>query len=147
MRKIGNKNNRAFTLLEIIAALAILGVALGYLLFLREENVEVSLKTHDGRMARLLARGKLEELLLLGLSKTGTSGKFEKHPGFLWQASANTITPLEGIQLEEIALIVTYGEKNDLQYILKFWRYLPQKVEKPIDNTAPGGTGTGTGTG
>lgn len=140
---LSRRPNRGFTLLEVIAALAIMGITLGYLLVLREANMETSLNTHDERMARFLCRGKLEEVLLESIEKVGTSGKFEKVPGYRWEAGKIPLSPIEGVQVQEITVTVYWGEEG-ANTVLKGWIKAP-KQQDPSLGGAGGGLGGGGG--
>ena len=71
-----------FTLLEVMAALAVVALALTVLLVERNLAVQRTSRTNDRRAALHLAEEKLNEIVL-GL-ETGASGEFTDPPGFRW---------------------------------------------------------------
>ncbi|RME78794.1 MAG: type II secretion system protein [Planctomycetota bacterium] len=135
MRRKGLKE-QGFTLLEIIASLAILGIILGYLLYIQEESQDLALENHDARIARLLAKKKLEEILLEGLQKIGQEGSFKDQPGIRWQVLVTPVQPIEGFMVDEITLIVTYGRDGKKSYRLKVWRK-SQKSQQNLNQPNP----------
>jgi general secretion pathway protein I len=91
------RSQSGFTLLEIMAALAILAVALVALLVLR--NRDLALQGHARHLvtATSLAKLKLEELShkVPSDGQTGSSEFGERFPGFGWE-SRTTPAPLPG---------------------------------------------------
>jgi len=81
--KVGTARS-GFTLLEVMAALAIVAIALTVLLVERNVAVQRTSRTNDRRVAMQLAEEKLNELVL-GL-ETGSAGDFEDPPNFRWSA-------------------------------------------------------------
>lgn len=81
-------NERGFTLLEVLASVVIVGVALSVLVLERNRSVERVGRTDRLRLATLLAQSKLDELLL-GEEAAG-SGSFEEHEGFTWEAAESS---------------------------------------------------------
>ncbi|GEM_PF-2985928 len=73
-----------FTLLEVMAALAVVAVSLTVLLVERNTAIRRTARTNDRRIAVQLASEKLDEILL-GVEGE-SSGAFETHPGFRWSA-------------------------------------------------------------
>jgi prepilin-type N-terminal cleavage/methylation domain-containing protein len=80
--RIRGTERRAFTLLEVMAALAITSIALTVLLVERNVSVRRTARTNDRRVALQLAEEKIHEIVL-GL-ETGGSGTFDDRPGFRW---------------------------------------------------------------
>ena len=74
-----------FTLLEVVIAVAIVGVALVMLLGSVNRNLDVAVKSRDAQIAALLAQEMLTEIQLEGLpSVREESGVFENNEGFEW---------------------------------------------------------------
>jgi prepilin-type N-terminal cleavage/methylation domain-containing protein len=88
----GGRRPRGFTLLEVAATLAIMGIALTVLLVERNIAVKRTVRTNHRRLALCLAQTKLHEVLL-GI-ETAPGGDFQEAPGFRWAAEegAETVT-------------------------------------------------------
>jgi prepilin-type N-terminal cleavage/methylation domain-containing protein len=76
------KSSGGFTLLEVMASVVIIGVAMTVIMADRNESVRRVIVTDNMRTATILAQQKINEIAL-GL-ETGTSGDFEEHSGFSW---------------------------------------------------------------
>ena len=84
-------NKKAFTLLEIMVAIAILGIALTIILQQFSTGLKTVTVTRDYTKALIHAREKLEEFCLAKkLSETEESGEFED--GYKWRV---VIAPYE----------------------------------------------------
>lgn len=71
-----------FTLLEVMASVVIIGVAMTVIMTDRNESVRRVVVTDNMRTATMLAQQKTGEILL-GLENS-TGGEFEEYPGFSW---------------------------------------------------------------
>ncbi|MHC5036544.1 MAG: type IV pilus modification PilV family protein [Planctomycetota bacterium] len=80
---------KGFTLLEVMATLAIMAVALTVLLVERNVAVYRTARTNDRRIALQLAEEKIQEILL-GLEGE-RSGTFEAYPTFRWTAEEDVV--------------------------------------------------------
>jgi len=117
MKKVVSKN-KGFTLLEVVAALFVAGVALTCLVSIETSSIKRDGKAKAKRQALILARKKLEEIKL-GISSEG-SGEFEGMEAYKWTAKK------EPFQFGLFRLIVTvqfkYGksvEEIELQEIVR----------------------------
>ncbi|MHC4779865.1 MAG: prepilin-type N-terminal cleavage/methylation domain-containing protein [Planctomycetota bacterium] len=107
-------NDRGFTLLEVMAAVAIMAVALTVLLVERNVAVRRTAHTNDRRIACRLAEEKLNEILL-GIEE-GTAGEFDDVPNFRWSAQES----LEAIErdgqeqgnLRRVSVTVAFPLRN-----------------------------------
>lgn len=82
---IRKRRARGFTLLEVMAALAVMAVAITVLLVERNTAIERTGRTQNRRAALQLAEEKMQEILL-GLETAG-AGEFDGRPGFQWSVS------------------------------------------------------------
>ena len=87
-RKKARSTRGGFTLLEVLAAVVIVGVALSVLALERNRTVDRVGKTDRLRLATVLAQNKLHELLFE--EETAGSGTFEDHEGFAWEVVEGT---------------------------------------------------------
>jgi len=82
---------KGFTLTEVIAALAIVGVALLYFSHISLENNEKALTAYRMRELKSVVREKIEEFLIARTSEEQHnikySGEFETAPGLFWSIS------------------------------------------------------------
>ncbi len=81
---MGQGNSKGFTLLEVLAALFVAGVALTCLIEIQASSIRRDGRAKAERLALTLARKKLEEIKL-GISGEG-SGEFEGFEKFKWSA-------------------------------------------------------------
>ena len=120
MRKVHNGKGRGarleagFTLLEVLAAVVIIGVALTVVMVDRNESVKRVALTENYRTATMLAQQKLSEVLL-GL-EGGTAGEFEEYGNFSWKLLDGSEDFLQGERagsLSAVTLTVTYPAGGD----------------------------------
>ena len=99
-----------FTLLEVMASVVIIGVAMTVIMTDRNESVRRVTVTDNMRTATMLANRKISEILL-GM-ETGVSGDFEDCSGFDWKLVEGSQDILQGEDssgsLQTITLTVTY---------------------------------------
>jgi type II secretion system protein I len=95
---------RGFTLLEVLIALAIIGATILSLQMICSRNIERADYANSKRMARMLARQKIEEIVL-GL-ESDSSGEFEEYPGFSWK-SEEISAPVENTEESVVQLTLT----------------------------------------
>jgi general secretion pathway protein I len=106
---------RGFTLLEVMAAVAIMAAALTVLLVERNVAVRRTARTNDRRVAVRLAEEKIHEILL-GMEE-GNGGSFESFPAFRWSAEES----MESVEkdggeigiLRRIAVTVTFPLRTE----------------------------------
>ena len=83
--KISCSGKRGFTLLEVVIAVAIVGVALMMLLSSVNRNLDIAAKSRDAQIAALLAQQMLTDIELEGFPDIREEeGDFENYPGFSW---------------------------------------------------------------
>ena len=114
---------RAFTLIELVVALAIVATALLGLQAVSSGAILAAGDSINQRMAREAARAKLEEILL-GLEEPDSSGELEEFPLFKWTARSEEIVvglPEQGggqNKIKVVTLELTYpveanGEQSE----------------------------------
>ncbi|MBE0500081.1 MAG: prepilin-type N-terminal cleavage/methylation domain-containing protein [Desulfuromonadales bacterium] len=111
MLTVGRENG--FTLLEVMIALAIIGIALVTLIGLETRTVQLAERQQRVTQATLLAQGKMTEIEVGSQSLTGLSGNeglFEP-PFELYRWSlVREATPLPGIEM--VTVSVVWGKEN-----------------------------------
>lgn len=119
---------RAFTLLEVMVALAVMAIALAAVISLQAQAVGISSEARFKTTAALLAKGKAAELEAAGEAGY-QSGDFGKDfPGYRWSAAvedAGAGLPFEGsLHLKRVNLTVSWGDGN-YSYGLTFYLFSP----------------------
>jgi prepilin-type N-terminal cleavage/methylation domain-containing protein len=113
-------NSRAFTLLEVMIALAIVATALVTLFGSQARSLSLVVEAQFNNTAPLLAAGKLAELTTGDLPAADTEGDFgADFPGYRWQLTVDEAA-VEGLELP-----TEMAERL-------------QRVELRLDGTAPG---------
>ena len=107
------RNEKGFTFLEIMVAVAILSIAL--IAALRAQSQSLSIAGESIRSTNLvfLAREKMAEFELEGNIQEGkTDGTFEKHPGYRWEIEVKEApNPFKNLQIEGLKDVSPEGFK------------------------------------
>ncbi|WP_020675245.1 type IV pilus modification PilV family protein [Geopsychrobacter electrodiphilus] len=113
--------NQGFTLLEVMIALAIVGIALVVMLGLAQRSVLVNSRLQQMTRATLLAKQKMAEIEHgLNLGSDQTKGIFaEPNQGFSWRR-INTPTPIIGIVQVDLSVLWGKEEENDQVTLTSF---------------------------
>ncbi len=112
-RKTDTGKDTGFTLLEVMVALALMGIALVAILRSLAMSVDVSNESKNISIATLLAKGKMAELESLGFPDVGeASGDFgEESPGFRWERRVSE-TGVEDLR-KVVVRVLWQGDGND----------------------------------
>ena len=82
---INKSDQKGFTLLEVIIAVAIMGAALAILLGAVNRNLVQASKSKNQSIAQALAQQVMTQIELEGYPEVGQDqGNFEDFPGFAW---------------------------------------------------------------
>lgn len=105
-------SQQGFTIVEVLVALVLLGVAVMMTVQLTTQNQNALAQTHQQDIATMLARKKLFELEEDGISaSTGKSGDFDnEHRDFSWKATAHATDISE---IYRLLLIVSWGKEEE----------------------------------
>lgn len=124
MRAIGSSDSRGFTLLEVMIALAIVGVALVSLLGLSARSIEVNGRLQKITQATLLAQQRMGEIELRasqgGIRMNDEEGTFDPpFDAYRWRVSYED-TPLQFLKL--VTVTVAWGDegKNEMVDLTSF---------------------------
>ena len=122
----------AFTLLEVMIAVAIIAIALMAVLGSQSQGLSLAGESRFNRTATLLAQGKMAEIEAVKDQKdlNSDSGDFgDEFPGYVWQLSVNEVL-FDGAEkiserLKQIDLEVSWGSDELYQYRLRLYRFFP----------------------
>jgi len=130
---------RAFTLLEVMVAIAILGIALLGLLGLQHQSMQSVIRAQQSTHASMLAQAVMTEAELERFPDLGhTGGNFEssfpgEFPDFRWQrdVAASGMFP----DVRKVKVVIYYGPKLSQSFALIEFLHSPIP---PETNGAPG---------
>ncbi len=106
---------RGFTLLEVMLALAILAGVVVTLLSSLNYHLGVASDNRDTLIASILARGKVEEMDLMGPPEKEAGGFGEDFPDFSWEVRKIEDTGYE--DFERLDLKVMWDDDRELSFI------------------------------
>ena len=108
-------SNSGFTLLEVIIAVGIIGVALVMLLGSVNRNIDLASKSRDAQIAALLAQDMMTEIQLEDLPEVREeSGIFPEHEGFEWFLSVAPYNlALIETNIRIVRLLIVWDEGNE----------------------------------
>jgi type II secretion system protein I len=120
---------RAFTLLEVMVAMAILGIALLGLLSLHHQSMQSVIRAQNATRASMLAQAVMTEAELERFPDLGTtSGDFQaafprEFPDFRWQRSVEASAEFPDIR--KVMVAVYYGPKLSESFSLVEFLHSP----------------------
>ena len=131
MCSIKNRRCSGFTLLEVMLAMAIIGIALTAVLGSQSHSVSLAGEAKFSTTAALLARTKLAEIEIKRPDDlTEDSGNFEDgFSDYYWEISVNDVT-FSGLEeaskyLKQIDLKISWNKDEKYQYNLRLYRFVP----------------------
>ncbi len=103
-------SQKAFTLLEVLVALAILAGSLTTLVMVYNNHLSIVIRDREETTALLLAREMIDDPLFLSTSET--KGDFApNHPGFTWQRQV-TRDKYPGVDRYRLIVLWQNGSRN-----------------------------------
>ena len=121
---------RGFTLLEVMAALSIIAIALTVLLTSQSQSMSMASEARFHTRASLLAQMKIAEI---STAKTedlqSESGDFgEEFPDYYWEIESDTepssVQEEIAEYLRQIDLTIYFGENRQYQYNTRFYQFV-----------------------
>ena len=108
-------NKKGFTLLEVVIAVAIIGVSLMMLLSAVNRNLDIAGKSRDSQIAALLAQQMLTEIEMEGFPDIREEeGKFQDYPGFEWFLSVLPYNlSLVETNIRIVRVLIVWNDGND----------------------------------
>ena len=129
---MGREKEAGFTLLEVMVAIALMGIALTAVLGSQSQGVSLASEAKFNTTAALLAQGKIAEIELATLEDLiSDSGDFgEDFPGYLWEVTVRDIVLDEAEDasdhVKQIDVEVFWGENKRYYYRFRLYRFLPK---------------------
>ncbi len=124
-------NKKGFTLMEVMFALALIGISLTTLLASQSQGLNLANEAKFYTTAAFLAQGKMAELEITEANDlTSDSGEFddELYPEYSWEVEIdNNSTPmLEAYTdyFKQIDLHIYFGKNRIYQYDLRLYKYI-----------------------
>jgi general secretion pathway protein I len=126
------ERNRGFTLLEVMIAVAIIGIALVAVLGSQSQSLSLASEAKFNTTAALLAQGKMAEIETESMENLSSdSGDFgEDFPNYHWEYTVSSLS-IAGVEqaldfLRQIDLTVYWGDTDHYQYRLRLYRFAPE---------------------
>ena len=118
-----------FTLLEVMVAVAILGMVLVTLLGVKNRSMQDVMIADHITTATLLAKREMTDMLLrsggTGTTDSETEGEFAEaeFESYKWKKTVETIMPIENVRIIEMTVAVLWneGERQEL-VVLKSYK-------------------------
>jgi type II secretion system protein I len=119
---IRNPQSKAFTLLEVMVAVAILGMVLVSLIGLKNRSMQDVMLADHITTATLLATRKMNENLVTVGTRTvfqkEDEGEFpeEEFKDYTWKESISQLQPVENVTITEVRVAVLWkeGERQEM---------------------------------
>jgi type II secretion system protein I len=124
-------NQKGFTLLEVMFALALIGISLATLLTSQSQGLSLANEAKFYTTAAFLAQAKMAELEVADINNLASdSGEFDQElfPDYSWEVeidkTSNPILEKYSDHYKQIDLHVYFGEKHIYQYDLRLYKYV-----------------------
>ena len=128
-------NQKGFSLLEVMVALALIGIALATLLASQTQGLSLANEAKFNTTAAFLAQGKMAELETMDINYlTSDSGDFsesydDSYPEYYWEVEIDSISipVLEEYEdhYKQIDLTIYFGENRDYEYSIRLFKFIP----------------------
>jgi general secretion pathway protein I len=123
-----NPQSKGFTLLEVMVAVAILGMVLVTLIGVKNRSMQDVMLGDHITTATLLATRKMNENLVTAGTRTifqkEDEGDFpeEEFKDYTWKESVSQLQPLENVRITEVRVAVLWkeGERQEMVELLSY---------------------------
>ena len=128
--------DKGFTLLEVMVAMAIIAIAMTAVLNSQSQSISLASEAKFSTTATLLAQMKIAEISRGNpLDLTSDSGDFgEDFPGYTWEVKVETLNAdlPENVSthLKQMDVNISWGEGGVYHYDLRAYRFVPEKPLK-----------------
>jgi general secretion pathway protein I len=126
----GKKGEEAFTLLEVMVALAIIAVALTTLILSQSRNISLQDDTKFSTTAAMLAQKKIAEIEVKNeLELTNESDSYgDDYPDYSWEVKIDDVS-FEGAEeftkyFKQIDVTIYRGEKKQNEYSVRLYKFV-----------------------
>jgi general secretion pathway protein I len=126
-----SKKNSAFTLLEVMIAVAVIAIVLVAVFGSQSQSITLANEAKFNTTAALLAQRKMAEIETAdSLDLSSSSGDFgEDFPEYQWELNISEV-PLPGTgevgYLKQVDLAIRWGDKDQFRYGLRLYRFVPK---------------------
>jgi general secretion pathway protein I len=124
-------NKNGFSLMEVMFALALIGISLATLLASQSQGLSLANEAKFNTTAAFLAQGRMAELEIADINNLmSDSGDFddELYPEYSWEIEIGkaSLPDLEEYadRFKQIDVHIYFGEKRVYQYDLRFYKYV-----------------------
>jgi general secretion pathway protein I len=126
--EIRNPKSRGFTLLEVMVAVAILGMVLVTLMGVKNRSMQDVMIADHITTATLLAKRKMNEALVTAATRTvleaEDEGEFpeEEFKDYAWKQMISRLQPMENVMVTEVRVAVLWkeGERQEMVELLSY---------------------------
>lgn len=127
---MGRIGYSGFTLLEVMFALGLIGIALTVLLTLQSQSLSLASEAKFSTSASFLAQRKMAEIELMDTNDLfSDSGDFgEDFPDYSWELEVKSVSMPEldkyADRFKQIDLNIYWGDNREYQYNLRMYRFV-----------------------
>ncbi len=154
-RRPPSRRDSAFTLVEVMVALAIIAVALLTLIVIRNNSVKEAQQAREVTLVARLAQQKMGQLEVEPFEERADQGSFEEYPEIQWkkevalevlETSAAPSSSEKPLEIYKITLTLLYPKDSGEEGILTIISYrLKPEDEQPQEQGQASGGGAGSG--
>lgn len=117
-KRLRPRNKQAFSLFEVVIAMAILAVVVTSILEIRQNCIEQSVKAGSIQTANMLAERIISTIQLSGEIPSPVQGEtFEGYEGYPYSISTEKASPIEDVPLQKVTIRIKFptisNKKNE----------------------------------